>query len=114
MAEGESRSADVVKLKMLGVATGGEQLALFFCPGCSEVHPYRIGRAATEPERPVWTFNGDLEKPTFTPSLLCNKDDPKSRCHLYLTDGQIVYLGDCHHALAGQTVPCPNWDDEKW
>jgi len=45
-----------------------------------------------------------LNKPTFTPSLLVNDHYPTSRCHLFLTDGKIQFLSDCHHALAGQTV----------
>lgn len=104
-----------VKLKMLGEVDGTDKLlALFFCPGCNEVHPYRIARGKGEgPERPVWKFNGSLERPTFTPSLLCNQGRPDV-CHLYLTDGQIIFCGDSHHALAGKTVECPDWDDKKW
>ncbi|WP_241754456.1 hypothetical protein [Cupriavidus basilensis] len=26
-------------------------------------------------------------------------------CHSFVTDGRIQFLGDCTHALAGQTVP---------
>ena len=42
-------------------------------------------------------------------------DVPKV-CHTFVTDGRIQYLGDCTHALAGQTVdmidwPRPNWRD---
>jgi hypothetical protein len=62
----------------------------------------------------VWTFNGDLERPTFEPSLLCDQHDPAHRCHLFLRQGRIEYLSDCHHALAGQTVECPEWNDDLW
>lgn len=54
-------------------------------------------------DRPVWTWNGDMEKPTFSPSLLCNKGLP-DQCHLFVRDGRIEYLSDCHHELRGQTV----------
>jgi hypothetical protein len=67
----------------------------FWCPGCDTHHAYTI---------PNWNFNGDVNKPTFTPSLLCNRHDEKSRCHLYVTDGKIKYLSDCHHKLANQTI----------
>jgi hypothetical protein len=29
------------------------------------------------------------------------------RCHSFVVDGQIQFLGDCTHKLAGQTVPLP-------
>jgi hypothetical protein len=36
----------------------------FFCPGCNEFHVIPI-------EGPnAWGFNGDYDKPTFTPSIL--------------------------------------------
>jgi hypothetical protein len=61
----------------------------------------------------VWQFNGDLEKPTFTPSLLCNKDDPASRCHLFVTGGEIHYCGDSWHELRGKTVAMVELDAEN-
>lgn len=33
-----------------------------------------------------------------------------SVCHYFLRNGQIQYLGDCTHAMRGQTVPLPAWD----
>jgi hypothetical protein len=30
-------------------------------------------------------------------------------CHSFITDGQIQFLGDCTHPMAGQTVPIPKW-----
>jgi len=32
-----------------------------------------------------------------------------SICHSFVTDGQIQFLGDCTHKLAGRTVPLPAW-----
>jgi hypothetical protein len=32
-------------------------------------------------------------------------------CHCFIRDGQIQFLLDCTHALAGQTVPLPPIDD---
>ena len=50
-----------------------------------------------------WDFDGNLECPTFTPSL---KNTGESEvCHLFVKAGQIEYCTDCTHALAGQTVP---------
>lgn len=73
---------------------------LFWCPGCQELHAYG----------PTWTFNGDLDKPTFTPSLLVryleiSGPNKGKRCHLYLTNGIIKYLSDCTHSLRSTDVP---------
>lgn len=85
----------------------------FHCPGCGNDHAFTCGeRGPGEPERsPRWNFNGSFDKPTFTPSLLCNKDYPDSRCHSFVTDGKIQFLQDCWHSLKGQTVELPEWDD---
>lgn len=74
----------------------------FHCPGCNTLHPYRI---QGDPTRgPIWGYNGNVEAPTFTPSLLVNNSRPESRCHLYVTDGRIQYLGDCFHNLKNTTI----------
>lgn len=105
-----------MKIKGATDQTGLLTTYLFWCPGCKCPHPYRVARSGTEgPEYPVWGFNGDREKPTFTPSLLVNANSPgHTRCHLFLTDGMIHFCGDCDHELKGQVVPCPDWDDERW
>lgn len=72
---------------------------LFECPGCGHAHIFVV----KSDREPVWQFNGDLDKPTFRPSLL-NRDGDGFICHLYITDGQIQFLGDCSHGLKGQTV----------
>jgi hypothetical protein len=91
--------------------------AFFWCPGCDEAH--QIHYAGEK----AWGFNNDWDKPTFTPSYLTWADpNPKAlpdpqfqkyrdgfRCHSYITNGQIAFLGDCTHALADQTVDLPPW-----
>lgn len=81
----------------------------FWCRGCETNHRYTT-KLAKGANGPCWGFNGNMERPTFTPSLLYNatQADPARglhRCHLFLTDGQIRYLNDCTHGLAGKTVP---------
>lgn len=66
----------------------------FYCPGCKNYHVFDSR----------WQFNGDLDKPTFSPSLLCNPDHVERRCHSFVRGGKIEYLSDCHHELAGQIV----------
>ncbi len=83
---------------------------LFLCPGCGHDHPFTI--RSTNPQRPRWTFNGDPVKPTFSPSLLVNKDYPDLRCHLFVENGKIRYLQDCHHDLRGQTIDLPAYPSD--
>lgn len=108
---------------------------MIFCPGCHEGHGLRVG----QPDGPSWSFNGDMEKPTFQPSLLIKgvelpKRDPITHdlprgadgkfllgpdgrivgckdtiCHSFITNGQIQFLSDCTHELRGQTVPLPEF-----
>lgn len=65
-----------------------------YCPGCECYHAFD-GR---------WTFNGDFNNPTFSPSMLVNQHKPESRCHSFVTDGKIQFLSDCFHKYAGQTL----------
>lgn len=62
-----------------------------------------------------WQFNGNLERPTFTPSLLVtgylNAEHPNGRCHSYITDGKIEYLSDSTHEFAGKTVELGEYGD---
>lgn len=91
-------------------------LISFHCPGCNREHPYRVANPGATPEQiraaglPCWTWNGSHESPTFEPSLLCEPDMPQYRCHLFLTNGKIRFLDDCHHALRGQTVDMVPFD----
>jgi|ERR1017187_10157113 hypothetical protein len=92
---------------------------IHWCPGCKETH--RLPDA--------WSFNGDLDRPTFKPSF---KHTGKQAitdefgewtgeyrrdaagvaldgcCHYILTDGVLDFQRDCHHALAGTKVPLPD------
>ncbi len=82
---------------------------IFWCPGCEGYHGVSV-----EPfpgaERPIWSWNGNLETPTFTPSILVFEGHNHPRCHSYVRDGMIEFLADCGHKLAGQTVPLPEDD----
>lgn len=95
------------RVRRLFAADEAEELFLIWCPGCKRRHPFR-----TQGSGPKWRFNGDLLRPTFTPSLLCNRHSPEDRCHSFVTDGRIRFLADCHHELAGQTIdllPYRDW-----
>lgn len=98
---------------------------LFWCPGCDGAHQVAVGAGAG----PRWGYNGNADAPTFTPSILVRgtvpiTDEERDRilagekfepvplvCHSFVTDGRIQFLGDCTHALAGQTVDLPDFDE---
>lgn len=91
----------------------------FWCPGCDMMHVVRIAGDG------AWSFNGDLVRPSFQPSIKTAgfepiTDDEADRimaggkveprpflCHCYITDGLISFLPDSTHLLAGKTVPVP-------
>ncbi|WP_333986115.1 DUF6527 family protein [Burkholderia orbicola] len=88
----------------------GTRAMLFECPGCDMLHVVYIEDGRPD-SRPVWQWNGSMDKPTFSPSVLVRYpwgDDRVERvCHSFVRDGRIQYLDDCTHALAGQTIDLP-------
>lgn len=96
------------------VAGGG---LMFWCPGCDGAHVIYTGPGSG----PRWGYNGDPDAPTFTPSILVSYNGrdagvdgaPPAVCHSYVTDGRIQFLADSTHALAGQTVDIPPFDEER-
>lgn len=85
---------------------------MFFCPGCQCGH----GVWTTHPNGmtgATWEWNGSMEKPTFSPSILIEGVRAATgvpyRCHSFVRDGKIQFLGDCTHKLANQTVDLPEF-----
>lgn len=86
------------------------------CPACGYGHEINVDTPDSGGAQ--WIFNGDKESPSFTPSVNLQVNPPgdphyqpdvkSSRCHYFITAGKIIYLGDCSHALAGQTVDLPD------
>lgn len=108
----------------------GQQLGYnFYCPGCNEHHSVYVNHSCANAN---WSFNGDIDKPTFKPSVLIRsghhaghwkqgdpcwctykQQDPTCKfscgvCHSFVTDGKIQFLNDCTHHLAGKTVDLPD------
>lgn len=82
------------------------QRFVFECPGCNMVHTIDTS----------WTWNGNVDMPTFSPSYLTTNwnglyDDETRmiRCHSYINDGLITFLTDCTHQFAGKTVEIPEF-----
>jgi hypothetical protein len=118
-----------MKLKKLA---GVENQVVFECPGCERLHIIQYGSGSG----PRWGFNGDFNRPTFTPSILVKSsqmtdkgkadydmwsqmgfpardggfESAKVVCHSYITDGQIKFLNDCTHKLKSSTVDLPDVD----
>jgi len=77
--------------------TGDPKIAFtFWCPGCDCHHI--IGTS--------WEFDGNMEAPTVSPSILVRTRDGdiEHACHMLVKAGKIQYLADCTHALAGTTI----------
>lgn len=76
----------------------------FWCPACKDRHRYMIKKMPGR-DTPTWEFDGNMEAPTFSPSLLYKGGPSGVYCHLFVKAGVIEYCPDCPHALAGQKVP---------
>lgn len=93
-----------MKAKPLTNTNGDYSGHVIYCPGCKYWHLFDKR----------WTFNGDEQNPTFSPSMLVNPDFPERRCHSFVRDGKIQFLNDCYHELKGQTVDLPNADTDNY
>lgn len=87
----------------------GNGIWVFHCPGCGYGHPFHTD-PKHHPTHQSWEWNGSVDSPTISPSLLIFKDVPAQRCHSFIKDGRIQFLDDCFHALKGQTVDIPDYD----
>lgn len=127
--------------RVLPVVASGETTGwMIFCPACDEGHEFNTKPGVPNGVggfKPTWRFaNNDVERPTLRESMLvrtgCKAPGHKPGdycwctyaktygkpapytcrvCHSFVTDGKIRFLGDCTHALKGQTVDLPDWND---
>lgn len=95
---------------------------IFWCEGCNTHHCINGG----------WSFNGDYNNPTFSPSILVRGSVPLTEdeldkvfageviepipliCHSFVRNGMIEYLSDCTHDLAGQTIELEDISDANY
>lgn len=49
-----------------------------------------------------WTWNASMECPTLRPSVLIKGHN--FRCHSWVNDGKVQFLGDSTHEFVGQTM----------
>jgi len=86
-----------------------ENYYAFYCPGCEGNKAVPV-----KPHANGWEWNGSIDSPTFSPSLLWNVgggNPTQPICHSFVKDGMIQYLPDSTHKLAGQTVEIPEWEE---
>ncbi len=114
--------------KLRSTSNGG---LMFWCAGCDMPHRVGVG----DGDGPRWAWNGDVERPTFSPSVLVTwttavppattpeiseqirrgeivQQRVPQACHSFVTDGHIQYLSDCTHSMAGQEIELANWPAE--
>lgn len=114
------------KLRKWSDAASGQEGLIYWCQGCKTSHMICTnGQSA-------WGWNGDVEKPVFSPSVLTTgarqlTDEEHEiymrdgvlppaeliRCHTFVgcngaQPGEVIFLGDCNHELAGQVHPLPD------
>lgn len=90
----------------------------FKCPGCGNTH--YISTKELNGSGAQWKFNGDMDKPTFNPSInektgkyvdhsINDSEiiDMSYICHFVITDGNIFFAADSTHEKAGQTIELP-------
>lgn len=80
----------------------------FCCPGCGYWHTLEDGRFA---------FNGDLDRPSFSPSYSFTLNQPESlgyepmeptiHCHLQVHEGRVRFFTDSSHSLWGRDADLP-------
>ena len=110
------------KVRIVTTTEGAHYGVEFHCPGCSAAEGGDETHVVTTPPYTgpcVWGWNGSLDRPTLTPSILVHPHGTfaadgvtviqSPRCHSFVKDGRIQFLGDCTHPLANTTVDLPDW-----
>lgn len=80
----------------------------YACPGCECYHFITVDKSQT----PNWSFNGDIEKPTVSPSVRVRYgNEPDSMvCHFFIREGFYEYCPDSTHKYSGQKIEIPDWE----
>jgi hypothetical protein len=79
-----------------------------WCPACDAAKCIPVNRSGGT----FWVWDGNLEAPTLSPSILQHSGSTLPLCHSFLKGGVWDFLSDCTHSMAGQKVPMvpvPDW-----
>lgn len=103
MPERNARAPEDVVVVVPGGEKNPEYRGLMWrCAGCLEIHHVQVRGPK---QGASWGWNGSTSKPTLTPSILkAIEGNNPIRCHSFVSDGVVRFLGDCGHNLAGQRV----------
>lgn len=102
------------KLRTVDASGVVYQALMFVCPGCAAGGPegyeglHMLPVNSPDIGKPSWEWDGNLEAPTLSPSILTEASKHYSRCHSFLKAGVFDFLTDSTHPLAGQQVPLPD------
>lgn len=112
----------IAQLKSIRDGEETYQALMFWCQGCEILRPdgtefvgglHMLPISGDSTKRPVWSFDGNLESPTLSPSILTKTGHTKNFvCHSFMRAGHMEFLSDCTHKYAGQTLPMkplPAW-----
>lgn len=93
----------------------------YWCPACNSMHTIAVKQK--NHSGASWTFDGNLQAPTFGPSINYRVNTPDMKeyqpncgttiCHHFVQGGNIQFCGDCTHSMKGQTVPLPDFPEGK-
>lgn len=78
---------------------------LHWCLGCQQLHIINVEK----PNRcnAMWKFDGNLESPTFSPSI-----NHPGICHYFIKNGNIEYCSDSKHEFSGKIIPMPDFPED--
>lgn len=95
---------------------------MFVCPGCQAagrkdrpgydgLHMLPVNAPGID--KPSWEWDGNLESPTLSPSILTREGvlGKNGVCHSFLKAGVFEFLTDSTHPLSGQKVSLPDLPD---
>lgn len=90
----------------------GPRMLMYFCPACGEYHGVPIDGPSV-PNRGPWTWDGNREHPTLTPSVRVWIDGEEAsnrrQCHHVITNGVITFQADSWKR-PGESLPLPAWE----
>lgn len=79
----------------------GKIWKFFWCEGCEQYHGIQLNQNLN---LPFWSWDGNNDYPTFTPSMIIKWND-QVLCHFLIKNGMIQYSEDSQHMFAGLTIP---------
>lgn len=103
--------------RLSSVLMSMDDVLAHWCPGCRTYHRIWVNKLDN---KPVWDWNGNVEDPTFSPSIKISTFIPSIsgnnfspmieyvRCHYSISNGIIIYYPDCEHELSGRSILLPD------